>query len=163
MWSVIKKNPISTFAVLCVAISGLFVGYMIIWQTGILTSPDWCKRAMGAEKVAPGQTTEQTLEALKSCNSSLLVQLNAIATDSHIDHTVIGIVVVVLIVVVVAGARASWKLSTSGFEGSVARHDDPTPTVTTTTTVAPSAAPVPTAVPQPVPEHKGPAMPEPKP
>lgn len=124
MWSVIKKNPISTFAVLCVAATGMFLAYMAVWQTNILSSPNWCAKAMGAERMLPDQTVQQTLEALKSCNNLLMVQVSAIATDSHINHGAFALVLIVLIVVVIAGARASWKLSTSGLEGSVSRHDD---------------------------------------
>lgn len=119
----IAKNPISLFAVLCVAATAAFLGYMALWQTGILTSPDWCHKAQRAERLAPGQSAEQSLEAIKSCNDMLLVQLNAIATDSHIDHSVFGLVLVVLIVVVVAGAKASFKATKDGIEGNVARND----------------------------------------
>jgi hypothetical protein len=140
MWGVIKKNPISAFAVLLVAFVGGFLVYMAVWQTTILASPSWCAKALGAEKIAPGQDPKQILESLKSCNEMLLVQLNAIAVDSHIGHGTFAIVIIVLIVVVIAGARASWKLSTTGFEGSVSR-EEPTPV----TVVNPPSEPVPTA------------------
>lgn len=119
----VAKNPISTFAVFLVAVSFAFLGYMAVWQTSILTSPDWCRRALGAEKATPGTTSEQATEAVETCNEMLLVQLNAIAWDSHIDHGTIALLLIVLVVVVVAGARASWKLSKDGFEGSVSKHD----------------------------------------
>lgn len=119
----LAKNPISFFAVLCVACTALFLGYMVIWQTSILSSPSWCAKALGAEKAAPGITGQQTLEALQTCNNLLMVQLQALSMDSHIDHTVFGLVLIFLIVVVVAGARASWKLSKAGFEGTVERDD----------------------------------------
>lgn len=140
----LAKNPISFFAVLCVACTALFLGYMVVWQTSILSSPSWCAKALGAEKAAPGITGAQTLEALKTCNNLLMVQLQALSFDSHIDHTVFGLVLIFLIVVVVAGARASWKLSKTGFEGTVERDDPgdpPTPVVVTN----PPSQPVPTA------------------
>lgn len=138
MWSVIKKNPISSFAVLLVAVIGGFLIYMSVWQTTILTSPDWCNRAMKAEQLDTGSR----LDAALACVGLQKVQLEAVAVDSHIDHATFAIVIIVLIVVVIAGARASWKVSTTGFEGSVSRHDDPpTPVVVTN---APSQ-PVPTA------------------
>lgn len=121
MWSVIKNNPISTFAVMLVAVIGGFLIYMSIWQTTILTSPDWCQKAQRAERLAPGQTAQQSLEAIKSCNELLLVQLNAIALDSHIDHGTFAIVIIVLIAVVVAGAKVAFKAGTGGIEGSVGR------------------------------------------
>ena len=124
MWSVIKANPISTFAVLVVSAIGAFLAYMMIWQTSILTSPDWCAKAQRAERLAPGVSKEQSLEVIKSCNEILVIQLKAIATDSHLDHGVQGFVLIVLIVVVIAGARASWKLGAGGLEGSVSRQDE---------------------------------------
>lgn len=123
MWSVIKKNPISTFAVLLVAVIGGFLIFMSVWQTTILTSPDWCQRAIRAEQLAPGRTTRQAIEALRSCNSLQQIQLNAIAVDSHIDHGVFGMLLLVLVIVVIAGARASWKISRQGIEGSISRDD----------------------------------------
>lgn len=124
MWKVIKNNPISTFAVLCVACTAAFLGYMTVWQTNILSSPTWCAKAMGAEKMLPGQSAQQTLEALRSCNNLLMVQVSAIANDSHINHSAFALVLVVLIVVVIAGARASFKAGKDGIEGSVSRDAD---------------------------------------
>src|SRR5688572_8724308 len=105
MWDVIKKNPISAFAVLSVTLLSGFLVYMAYWQTTILTSSDWCSRALGAEKAAPGKSAEQSTEALKSCISLMEIQLNAIATDSHINQGTFAMVVIVLFVVVIAGAR----------------------------------------------------------
>lgn len=125
----IRKNPISTFAVLCVAVLMGFLGYMMIWQTNILSSPSWCAKSMGAEKVAPGQDPTQVLEALKSCNNLLMVQLEAIATDSHINHTAGALSVLFLMIVVVAGAKASWKASIKDgvIEGNIGRDEDDPP------------------------------------
>lgn len=139
MWSVIKRNPISSFAVILVAGLLVFLGYMAVWQTNILSSPTWCAKAMGAEKVAPGQTAQQTLEALKSCNNLLMTQVEAIATDSHINHSAFALAFVVLIIVVIAGARAKFKASREGIEGDISR-DNPTPV----TVVNPPSDPVPT-------------------
>jgi hypothetical protein len=159
MWDVIKKNPISTFAVACVAATGIFLTYMAIWQTTILASPDWCSKAMRAEQIAPGKTYQQAMEALQSCNNLLLVQLSAVATDSHIDHGAVAFVLIVLIVVVIAGARASWKLGPTGMEGSVGRENIPSVPVTITN---PPSSPVPTTE-APHAPPTGPAMPEPPP
>jgi hypothetical protein len=126
MWSVIKNNPISAFAVLVVATTASFLGYMMVWQTNILSSPTWCAKAMGAEKVAPGTSYQQSLEALKSCNNLLMTQLSSVAIDSHINHSAAALVLVFLIVVVIAGARASFKVDKTGLEGNISR-DAPAP------------------------------------
>lgn len=149
----LANNPISFFAVLLVAGLIIFLGYMMVWQTNILSSPTWCARSVGAEKAAPGQSYEQTIEALKSCNNLLMAQVEALATDSHIDHTGMVLAYVVLIVVVVAGARLAFKLSQKGLEGDMGRDTGQGPKVTTTTTTevdAPPAAPsAPAAKPPP--------------
>lgn len=144
MWGVIKKNPISTFAVLLVAVVCAYLFYMSFWQTTILTSPDWCQRAMRAEQIAPGTTYEQALAALKSCNALQAIQLNAVALDSHIDHGTFSVIIIVLIVVVIAGARASWKVGPTGLEGTVSR-DDPGDDAVPVKVVNPPGSPVPTA------------------
>lgn len=119
MWEVIKRNPISAFAVLLVAATGLFLAYMAIWQTRILSSPDWCNRAMKAEQLQEGSR----LDAALACVGLQKIQIEAIAFDSHINQGAFALMLIVLIVVVIAGARASWKISASGLEGSVSRHD----------------------------------------
>lgn len=159
MWSVIKNNPISAFAVLTAAILAAFIGYMIVWQTNILASPTWCAKALGAEKSVEGSSVQQTRETLQTCNNLLLEQLGAIAFDSHINHAVVGLVVIVLFVVVIAGARASWKLSTSGLEGSVSRHDA---AANAADKVAVAAVEEAAEIKGEPPEYNGPAMPEPK-
>jgi hypothetical protein len=164
MWSVIKHNPISAFAVLIVAFIGGFLAYMAVWQTNILSSPLWCAKAVGAERAAPGQTAQQSLDALRGCNNLLLVQLQALAVDSHINTGTFALVLIVLIVVVVAGARMAFKATTSGIEGSVSK-DGPLPVIVENPPTNPvptvTPAPVPTPAPAPNPNYKGPAMPPP--
>lgn len=159
MWQVIKNNPISTFAVLTAAILAGFIGYMIVWQTNILASPTWCAKALGAEKSVEGSSVQQTRETLQTCNNLLLEQLQAVALDSHINHGVVGLVVIVLFVVVIAGARASWKLSTSGLEGSVSRQDA---VANAADKVAGAAVEEAAEIKGEPPEYNGPAMPDPR-
>lgn len=125
----VSANPISAFAVLVVAAVAGFLGYMVVWQTNILASPTWCAKAMGAEKVLPDSTAQQTLEALRSCNNLLMTQVSAIAMDSHINHSAFALILIILIVVVIAGARASWKASVKDgtIEGNISRDDDDEP------------------------------------
>lgn len=124
MWSTIKNNPISAFSVILVAYILGLVTYMMVWQTTVLTSEKWCANAMASERIASTSSDKQAAAAVKSCNELLAIQLNAVATDSHMDHGTVAILIIVLVVVVIAGARAAWKLSTSGFEGSVSRDDE---------------------------------------
>lgn len=122
----LAKNPVSSFAVLLVAVISGFLGYMILWQTEILTNAGWCRQASWAGQQLPTDlTTQQTLEILKSCNNLLMAQVEAIAADSHIDHGIVGLVLIVLVVVVISSARLAFKLSHKGLEGDLSRHGDP--------------------------------------
>lgn len=141
MWSVIKKNPISTLAVLQIAVVLAFMIYMTVWQTEVLTGSSWCARSSGLEKMLPGQTVAQMLEVLKACNEMQKIQLGAVAVNSHIDHATFAFVLILLSGVVIAGVKMAFKLSKDGLEGDVSRDRDPTPV----TVVNKPSDPVPTA------------------
>lgn len=141
----IAKNPISLFAVLCVACTAAFLGYMILRMAVVLESANWCGKAIQAEKISPGNT----YVGLTTCVELLKIQLQAMATGFHIALGSFASSLIVLIVVVVAGARASWKVGPSGMEGSVSpASDPPTPVVVTN----PPSAPIPTAEAKPLPK-----------
>lgn len=115
----LAKNPISTFAVLCVAATAAFLGYMTLRMSGVLESSGWCGKAIQAEKISPGST----YVGLTTCVDLLKIQLQAIATGFHISVGAFAFSLVVLIVIVVAGARASGKFGTGGVEFDVSRDD----------------------------------------
>ncbi len=150
----IAEHPISLFAVICVMATGAFLGYVTLQLLGVLSSPEWCSKALQAERITPGNT----FVGLTACVDLLKLQVQAQATALLISIGGYNLVLVVLIVVVVAGARASGKADQSGFAFNVGRDDKPLPepevTTTTTTKVAPAkpaaappAPPAPNAVP----------------
>lgn len=114
----IAKNPISLFAVLCVAATASYLGYITYRLISVLESETWCGNAIQAEKISPGST----YVGLTTCVDLLKIQLQAVATGFHISVSSFALCLIVLVVVVIAGARASWKLSEKGFEGSVERN-----------------------------------------
>ena len=114
----IARNPISLFAVLCVAATAAFLGMLTYRLLVVLESPAWCGKAIQAEKVTPGQS----YLGLTTCVDLLKIQLQAVATGFHIATGGFVFVLIVLIVVVVAGARASGKLP-GGVEFNVSRQD----------------------------------------
>lgn len=131
----LSRNPISLFAVLCVAASAMFLGVMAYRMVAVLESSAWCAKAIQAEKISPGST----YVGLTTCVDLLKIQLQAVATGFHISLGSFALSLIVLIVVVVAGARASWKIGKDGFEGNVQR-EPPAPV----TVVNPPSDPVPT-------------------
>lgn len=116
----LARNPISTFAVLCVACTAGFLGYLTIWLTNTLSSSDWCGKAIQAEKISPGTT----FVGLTACIDLLKVQLGALAINSHVAVGSFALCLIVLIVVVIAGAKANFKAGKDGIEGSVERAAD---------------------------------------
>lgn len=102
----IARNPISLFALLCVAAIGIFLGYMATNLTDTLASADWCGKALQAEKITAGNT----FVGLTACVDLLKIQLQATADNSKIVFSAFAFSLLVLIVIVVAGARASGKL-----------------------------------------------------
>ncbi len=113
----IARNPISFFAILCVACTAAFLGYLTLRMSTVLESPSWCSTAIQAEKVSPGST----YVGLTTCVTLLQIQLEAMATGFHISVGSFALTLIVLIVVVIAGARASFKLGKGGIEGNVSR------------------------------------------
>lgn len=116
----LAKNPISLFAVFCVACTAAFLGFMAHRLLTVLESSQWCGKAIQAEKISPGST----YVGLTTCVDLLKIQLQAVATGFHIALGAYALTLIVLIVVVVAGARASGKLP-GGVEFDVSR--EPTP------------------------------------
>ncbi len=115
----LAKNPISTFAVLCVAATAAFLGYMTLRMSEVLESSGWCGKAIQAEKISPGST----YVGLTTCVDLLKIQLQAIATGFHISVGAFAFSLIVLIVIVVAGAKASGKVGAGGVEFDVSRDD----------------------------------------
>lgn len=114
----LAKNPVSTFAILCVAGAAIFLGYMTLRISGVLESSNWCAKAIQAERISPGST----YVGLVTCVELLKIQLSAMALGFHIAVGSFALTLLFLIVVVVAGARASAKLSATGMEFNVGKE-----------------------------------------
>lgn len=113
----LAKNPISTFAVFCVAATGVYLAYMTDRMASVLESSGWCAKAIQAERISPGTT----YVGLTTCVDMLKIQLQAIATGFHISVGSFALTLIVLIVVVIAGAHATFKAGSDGIEGSVGK------------------------------------------
>lgn len=111
------RDTIRTFALVCVAITSVFVLGMIVWYTTILTGRDWCVRAMGAAQLA-----ERPESAISNCFSLLSDQVAALAWNSHIFVAIIALCLLVLMVIVVADGEVSFKAGKTGVEGHIGRE-----------------------------------------
>jgi hypothetical protein len=140
------------FAVICVAATSIFVMVMSNQLIHILAGPEWCGKALQAEKIS-----SQNFGGLTACITLLQIQLKALALNSYIFGGVIAMCLLTLIVIVIAGARLDVKATATGFEANM-DHSGATPVVVTN---APSE-PVPTTATVPAAQPPvGPAMPEP--
>jgi hypothetical protein len=116
-WFTITPGKIAAMALLLVGVSTAFVIFMQIRLTNILAAPDWCARAINAERLA--QT--RTASAIESCISLLDKQVGSLAINSHIFAGIIALCLLVLVVIVLAGGRLNLKASKDGVDVDISR------------------------------------------
>lgn len=144
------RNTLRTFALVCVAVTSVFVMCMGIWLITLLSDKGWCDRAIGAAKDAALRQN-----AFAGCFSLLTQQMSALAVNSYIYGGTIALCLAALMVIVVAGGKISFRGGKDGVEANIGAQTDALPplppTVTTVTTVgAPPPAPPPATPPPPL-------------
>lgn len=102
----LREHPIRAFALLCVAATSAFLGYLALKLIETLSSPSWCSTALQAEKI----TARETFVGLTACVDLLKIQLGALALNSQIVISTFALCLGVLVVIVIAGARAKGEL-----------------------------------------------------
>ena len=102
------------FALVVVAVTSAFILYMNWKLTNILAAPDWCARAISAEKLAKAR--DQT-----SCGELLLKQVGSLAINNHIYAGVIALCLLALMVIVVAAGNISFSVSKSGASANIGK------------------------------------------
>lgn len=112
-----QNNIIRATALVCVAVTSLFIMYMSYLLVDILAAPEWCGRAINAEKLADSRTTS----SVELCKELLLKQVGSLATNSHIYAGTIALCLLVLIVIVIAGGKLNFTVSKTGASGSMGR------------------------------------------
>lgn len=117
LWQTLARNPISFFAVLCVAACSIYLGILVDRLLDVLTSETWCGKSIQAEKISPGTS----FAGLISCIDMLKIQLQSLATGFLIAIGGFVFGNLVLVIVVIAGARASGKVGTTGLEFGVGK------------------------------------------
>lgn len=113
----LASNPIRAFALLCVACTSAYLAVLAWRLIDTLSSPEWCSKALQAERITPGNT----FVGLTACVDLLKLQLQALALNSHIVVGTFALCLGVLIVIVISGARLAGKLF--GNEINVSRQD----------------------------------------
>lgn len=116
-WYQVTPNKIAAFALLCVAATSLFLAYMVDRLISTLSSPDWCGKALQAERISPNAD----FSGLTACVGLLQIQLKSLATNSHIGFGVFAGCLLVLIVIVIAGGKLSFTASKEGVSGNIGK------------------------------------------
>jgi membrane protein required for beta-lactamase induction len=119
MWKSLASAPVRFFALLCVAATSLFLAFMANKLIATLSSPDWCSKALQAERIS----TERG-GGLTSCVDLLTIQLKSLAINSHIVLGVFALCLLVLIVIVIAGGKLSFAASKSGVSANMSREEE---------------------------------------
>lgn len=119
------RNTIRTFALVCVAVTSVFLMAMAVWYTVLLAAPDWCGRAIGSEQVAEGGTRARSDAAVEVCMQLLHKQVAILGLNSHVLIGIIALCLGVLVVIVIAGGRLSFKASRDGIEGELEQRSPP--------------------------------------
>jgi hypothetical protein len=119
MWRAIANAPVRFFALLCVAATSLFLAYMADRLITTLSSPDWCSKALTAERIS----TEKD-GGFTSCVDLLTIQLKALAINSHIGFGVFALCLLVLIVIVIAGGKLNFSASKDGVSAGISKEQE---------------------------------------
>ena len=110
-----QHSTIRTFAVITVAVTSIFVMAMAWWLTTILAAPDWCARAINAEKLSAVRSTSE----FGGCKDLLFKQVGSIALNSHIYAGITALCLLVLIVIVIAGGKLSFTANKDGVTANI--------------------------------------------
>ena len=116
-WYEITANKVLAFALLCVAASSAFIMVQQYRITDILAAPDWCARAVNAERLSSVRTNS----AFESCVGLLDKQVGSLAVSNHIYAGIIALCLLVLMVIVVAGGKLKFSASKGSVDLDVSR------------------------------------------
>lgn len=110
----LRSHPIRAFALLCVAVTSAFLGFMAWRLVDVLSSPTWCSTALQAERIS-----SQNFGGLTACTDLLKIQLRSLATNSHIVIGIFALCLLVLIVIVIAGGKLNFTASKTGVSANM--------------------------------------------
>lgn len=114
-----RRRSIRTFALAATAISSTFSIGLSLWLVWLLSSQDWCARALGAAKYAEGRPEY----AIGGCYKLMTQQVEALSLSLYISVGIQALCLAVLMVIVVAGGRLSFKASKDGVETNIGRDE----------------------------------------
>lgn len=111
------RNAIRSWALVAVAVSSAFTIGIAVWLIAILSTQDWCSRALGAAKYATGRPQQ----AIDACFNLMGEQVSTLGKALLIVIGVQALSLLVLIVIVLAGGRLSFRASKDGVEANIGK------------------------------------------
>lgn len=99
-------TTIQVFALVCVVATSAFFGYLAYWLISILASPDWCGKALQAERITPGNT----FQGLTACVDLLKLQVGSLSKALLIVIGTFALCLGTLVVIVIAGAKLAGSI-----------------------------------------------------
>lgn len=114
-------NWLTFIAIICVAVTSGVIIWLSFTLTEILAAPDWCARAINAEKLA----TVRATSAIEGCMDLLMLQVKALAMNSHIYAGTLALALLVLVVVVIAKARLDLQVAKDGAKAAITEQPQP--------------------------------------
>ena len=109
---------IHAFALACVAVTSVFIMWMIWWLTGLLSDRSWCFTALGA-----GSGTGAGSDGFTACVGLLTIQIKALAESNLIMVGVIALCLLVLMVIVVAQGKLALDVSKDSAKVNLGKDD----------------------------------------
>lgn len=106
MWKQIQQHPIRFFALLATVFLGSYLGYITDRLLDVVSSDQWCAKAVQAERITPGTT----FQGLTGCIDVLKLQVPVLGTALQIAIASYAASMLVLVVIVVAAAKGSFTL-----------------------------------------------------
>lgn len=113
------RNAIRSWALVAVAVSSAFTIGIAVWLITILSTQDWCSRALGAAKYATGRPQQ----AIDACFSLMNVQVDTLGKALIIVIGVQALSLLVLIVIVLAGGKVSLNASKDGVSANIGKDE----------------------------------------
>lgn len=98
-------NWLQLAALICVGATSAFFAYLAITLINILSSPDWCSKALQANKILPSAN----FVGLTACTDLLKLQVGSLANALLIVIGTFALCLGVLVVIVIAGAKFVGK------------------------------------------------------
>jgi hypothetical protein len=114
----LETDTIRGWALGAVAVTSTAVVAASAWLIYLLSTPDWCGRAIGAAQKADARPEY----AVGGCFTLLNSQISALSINSYITLGTLALCLAVLVIIVLAGGHVSLKGGKDGVDLDVGKQ-----------------------------------------